>query len=300
MQQTVTTVTTVGLGEVRPFDDSAKWFSIALSIVGVTAGLLTLGAIFQEQLEDSLARYGRRQMDRRIGKLADHVVLCGYGRVGTQIARLLATRNASIVIIDLDEQQVNDANQNGYEVVRGSCTEDDTLREAGIERAATLIVSLASDADAISTVLSARALNPDLRIVTRANATESEAKLKRAGADRVVNPLYQGAHRMASFAQQPDVADFLDVVVHDQEVEFELEEFNVDERSSLAGVALGEAHIRRRTGALVLALRLQDGSFVSIPGPEVRLAPRTTLIAIGTTEQLRALADLLEVEVETS
>jgi voltage-gated potassium channel len=266
----------------------------------VTAGLLTLGALFQEQLEDSLARYGRRQMDRRIGKLTDHVVLCGYGRVGTQIARLLESRDTSLVVIDLGEQQVEDAIQHGHAVVRGTCTEDDTLREAGIEQASTLIVSLASDADAISTVLSARALNPDLRIVTRANATESEAKLKRAGADRVVNPLYQGAHRMASFAQQPDVADFLDVVVHDEEVEFELEEFGVEDGSALAGVALGDAHIRSRTGALVLALRLQDGNFVSIPGPEVLLAPRTTLIAIGTTEQLRALAGLLEVEVETS
>jgi voltage-gated potassium channel len=105
---------------------------------------------------------------------------------------------------------------------------------------------------------------------------------------------------MASFAQQPDVADFLDVVVHDEEVEFELEEFGVEDGSALAGVALGDAHIRSRTGALVLALRLQDGNFVSIPGPEVLLAARTTLIAIGTTEQLRALAGLLEVEVETS
>src|SRR5204863_8486792 len=127
--------------------------------------------------------------------------------------------------------------------------------------ASTLIVSLASDADAISTVLSARALNPNLRIVTRANATESEAKLKRAGADRVVNPLYQGAHRMASFAQQPDVADFLDVVVHDQEVEFQLEEFTIAAGSPLAGVAVGDAHVRRRSGALVLALRLEHGSF---------------------------------------
>jgi voltage-gated potassium channel len=268
--------------------------------VGVTAGLLTLGAIFQEQLEDSLARYGRRQMDRRIGKLTEHVVLCGYGRVGLQIARLLAARNTALVVIDVGKQQVDEAIEQGFAVVRGSCTEDDTLREAGIEHASTLIVSLASDADAISTVLSARALNPDLRIVTRANATESEAKLKRAGADRVVNPLYQGAHRMASFAQQPDVADFLDVVVHDEEVEFELEELNIGEGSPLANVALGDAHVRRRTGALVLALRLEDGSFVSIPGPEVRLTPRTTLIAIGTTEQLRALAGLVEVEVETS
>ncbi len=294
LYQTVTTVTTVGLGEVRPFDDSAKVFAIVLSVVGVSAGLFTLGAVFEEQIEDTLIRYGRRRMDRRIDRLADHVVLCGYGRVGMQIAKLLARSN--VVIVEADDRQVERAVDDDFAVVQGSCTEDDVLREAGIDRAATLIVSLGSDADAISTVLSARDLNPKLRIVARANATSSEAKLLRAGCDRVVNPLSQGAHRMAAFAEQPDVADFLDVVVHDVDVEFRLEELRVPERSALAGVPLGDAHLRAKTGALVLAVRRQDGSFVSIPGPEVALQAGTTLIAMGTRDQLAALERLLHGE----
>ncbi len=294
----MTTITTVGLGEVRPFDDTAKIFSIFLSVVGVSAGLFTLGAVFEEQLEDTLDRYGRRRMDRRIAKLSRHVVLCGYGRVGIQIARLLLARDVELVAVDSDERRVAEAATSGLPVVHGSSTEDDVLRAAGIDRALTLIVSLGEDADAMSTVLSARALNPELQIIARANETSSEAKLERAGCDRVVNPLYQGAQRMAAFAQQPDVADFLDVVVHDEEVEYRLEELPLTEASPLAGRTLGDVHLRRDSGALVLAVRHTDGSFESNPRPEVVLEAGTTLIAIGTGDQLQALWRMLKVETE--
>jgi voltage-gated potassium channel len=180
-EQTATTVTTVGLGEVRPFDASAKVFSIFLSVVGVSIGLFTLGALFGEQIENSLARYGRRRMDHRIARLAQHVVLCGFGRVGSGIASLLDGRGVELVVIDLDERRVGEAADEGFAVVEGSSTEDDTLRQAGIDRAKTLIISLASDAEAISTALSARALNEQLRIIARANDPSSEAKLLRAG-----------------------------------------------------------------------------------------------------------------------
>jgi voltage-gated potassium channel len=167
------------------------------------------------------------------------------------------------------------------------------LLAAGIDRAKTVIMSLASDADAMSTALSARARNEKLRIIARANDTSSEAKLLRAGAERVVNPLHEGAQRMAAFAQQPDVADFLDVVVRDEEVEYRLEEFRVPDASPHAGRTLGDVHIRRATGALVLAIRNLDGSFLSIPGPAEVLAAGSTLIAMGTPEQIAALESLL-------
>lgn len=292
--QTVTTVTTVGLGEVRPFDTSAKYFSVVLSVVGVSVALFTLGAVFEEQLEDSLLRYGRRRMDRRIEKLRDHVIVCGYGRVGTYIGSLLEAGDNEVVIVDASDDALAHAVETGHAIVHGSCTEDDVLREAGIERARTMIVAVGDDAVAMSTALSARALNPKLLIIARANDISSEAKLVRAGCDRVVNPLSQGAHRMAAFAQTPDVADFLDVVVHDADVEYRLEEFRIPPRCELAGKTLGDAHIRRVSGALVLALRDSDGSFRSNPPPESVLAPDTTVIAIGTSDQLEQLKTLLE------
>jgi voltage-gated potassium channel len=209
---------------------------------------------------------------------------------------LLSGRDVEIVVVDIDERLIAEAASAGHAVVEGSSTEDDVLRAAGVERASIVIVSVGDDAVGISTVLSARALNPDLRIIARANEASTEAKLKRAGCDRVVNPLQQGAQRIAAFAQQPDVADFLDVVVHDEEVEYRLEELRVTDASWFANRTLGDAHIRRETGALVLAVRQPDGSFVSNPKPEVMLTPGTILIAIGTSEQLRSLGRMLKVE----
>jgi voltage-gated potassium channel len=259
-------------------------------VFGVGAAFYTLGGVFEELVEDSLTRFGRRRMDRRIDSLEGHAIVCGFGRVGSRIAQLLAARDLDLVVIDVSPDQCALATDEGFLTVQGDTTDDDTLRAAGIERASTVVVSLASDADAISTVLSVRVLQPEVRIVARANAESNEPKLERAGVDHIVNPLSQGAHRMAAFAQQPAVADFLDVVVHDGSLEYQLEEVRVPAHSPLAGTTLGEAHLRARTGALVLALRRPDGTFVSNPAPGVVLEPEVTLIVIGTGEQFEALA----------
>ncbi len=288
--QTTTTVTTVGFGETRDFDASAKAFSIVLMVLGVSAALFTLGAVFEDQIERQMQWIGRRRMDRRIESLVGHTVVCGYGRVGTQIAQFLTGRDRPLVIVDADADRCGAASDAGHLAVLGDSTEDATLQSAGIARAQTVIVSLADDADAISTVLSARVLSPGARIVARANADSSEAKLARAGCDHVVNPLHQGAQRLAAFADQPAVADFLDVVVHDGSLEYRLEELAVPAGSPLADLTLADAHIRARTGALVLALRAPDGTFMSNPDPGTRLAPGGTLIVIGTEAQLAALA----------
>jgi voltage-gated potassium channel len=171
--QTTTTITTVGFGEVHDFDRSARAFSILLMVFGVGAAFYTLGGVFEELVEDSLTRFGRRRMDRRIESLSKHVIVSGFGRVGGRIAQVLAGRDIELVIVDVSSEQCEQAAELGYLSVTGDSTEDDVLRMAGIERASTLVVSLASDADAISTVLSARVLNPELRIVARANAESS-------------------------------------------------------------------------------------------------------------------------------
>jgi voltage-gated potassium channel len=288
--QTATTVTTVGFGETRPFDTSAKVFSILLMVLGVSAALFTLGAVFEQQIERGLQRIGRRRMDRRIESLSGHTIVCGYGRVGARTAALLGGKPNALVVVDSDAERVGAAVEDGHLAVFGDSTEDATLHDAGIERASKVVVSLADDAAAISTVLSARVLSPTARIVARANAESSEAKLVRAGCDHVVNPLHQGAGRLAAFAEQPAVADFLDVVVHDGSLEYRLEELVLPPGSPLTNASLGEAHVRSRTGALVLALREADGTFLSNPGPGVQLTPGCTLIVIGTEDQLAALA----------
>jgi len=179
-----------------------------------------------------------------------------------------------------------------HDVVVGDATDDAILQAAGIEHAAALVAAVDSDAANSFIVLSARALRDDLFIVARARSQDSQEKLRRAGADRIVNPQSIGGARMAAFVLQPHVAEFLDVVMHERTLEFRLEEVQVPAGSPLAGSTIGESALRDRTGALVLALRDPDGSFRTNPRSDTRIEPGEVIIAIGTQAELDALVEL--------
>lgn len=286
--QTVMTVTTVGFAEIQPLGTRGRIFTTILIVAGVGVALYAIVGVIEETLEHQLGRWGRRRMQRQIERLHGHVVLCGYGRVGRGIVPSVVPR-VPIVVVDRDPERVERAQDAGLLVVEGDATDDEVLWRAGLDRASTLIVSLQSDADAISTVLSARVINPTVRIVARANAENSEAKLLRAGVDHVVNPLRLGAARLATFALQPAVAEFVDLVGPDAGESFRLEQVVVPEDAPVANAPLGASRLRERTGVLVLALRRPDGTFESNPGADAALTPGATLVVIGTPAQLRAL-----------
>jgi voltage-gated potassium channel len=170
-------------------------------------------------------------------------------------------------------------------------TDDETLHRAGIDRAATLVAALDTDADNLYVTVAGKSLRPELRIIARARSESSEPKLVRAGADRVVNPQQLGGDRMAAFVVQPHVVDFVDVVMHDGTLEFRLEELTVPTSSRLAGTTLRSAHLRDRTGALVLAIRRPGGAFVTNPSPEDVIEAGDVLISVGTAEQLSSLVE---------
>ena len=290
MYQTVTTVTTVGFREVHPLSTGARVFTMALILGGVGTALysftLVLEAVVEGQLQEVL---GRRRMDRQIARMEGHVIVCGFGRVGRNLARYVAGAGQDIVVIEQDSVRAAAA-EGSVHVVRGDATSDEVLKEAGIERAGVFVTALNTDADNLFVTLTARSLRKDLFIVARARAETSEAKLTQAGADRVVNPQGIGGARMAAFVLQPHVAEFLDVVMHDGSLEFRLEEVALPEGSPLAGKSLREAHIRDLTGALILALRETGGEFTMNPPPETVLCAGQILISIGTEAQLKALA----------
>jgi len=287
--QTVTTVTTVGFREVHPLSDAGQVFTIGLILAGVGTVLYTfsvlMGALIEGQVREL---FGRRRMERQIKRMAGHVIVCGYGRVGRSITEYVSRAGRDVVIVDRDGQRVLDVDA---PVVIGDATEDRVLMDAGIARAAVLVSALTTDADNLFVTLSGRSLRPDLFIVARARVEDSEDKLSRAGADRVVNPQSIGGKRMAAFVIHPHVAEFLDVVMHDGTLEFRLEEVAVARGSPLAGASLRDAHIRDRTGALILAMRDGDGAFTTNPQPETVLEAGQILIAIGTETQLKALAE---------
>ncbi len=291
LYQTVTTISTVGFREL-PADPSSAFraFTIVLILTGVGVVFYTGAVLLESLVEGRLnERIGRRRMQRTIDDLSGHVVLCGWGRVGRSIHRHLAGAGCDVVVVEADPDRAE-----GIDGLRvcGDATDDATMTEAGIERAATLVTAVDADAANLFVTLSARDRRPDLFIVSRVRDEANEPKLRQAGADRVVNPQLIGGSRIAALAVAPNVADFLDVVMHDGSLEFRLADIAVPETSALSGQSLRDAHVRDRTGALVLAIRDDEGRFATNPGPETVLTGGSTLIAIGTAAQLDELRSL--------
>jgi voltage-gated potassium channel len=286
--QTIITVTTVGFNSPHPLDTGSKVFTIVLIFVGVGTALYTFSTVLEVLFEGPMRELVRsRKMEREIARTSGHVIVCGWGRVGREVAQFLTNAQRVVVVIDRDAERVGDI---PYASVQGDVTEDETLLRAGIERAATLVAALDTDADNLYVTVAAKSMRPELQIIARARSESSEPKLLRAGADRVVNPQQLGGDRMASFVTQPHVVDFIDVVMHDGTLEFRLEELAVSHTSSLPGRTIREAQLRDRTGALILAIRRPDGGFVTNPSPEDVIESGDVLISVGTAEQLEALA----------
>ena len=298
LYMTVITLTTVGYKEVRDLDTTGQLWTMALLITGV--GTLFYAAVSSVELvvEGAIRGYfGRRRMDAAINRLQGHYILCGYGRVGRQVAREFANDGVPFVIIEQEPETVEGCVEEGYFVLLGEASDDDVLEEAGVRRAGGLVAAVDSDADNVFVVLSARKLNPKLYIVARASSDESAAKLEIAGADRTLSPYAVGGRRLASLATQPLVVDFLDIVTRGQEgIEFRLEEFRVPGGSFVADQTIGELRIGERAGAMILAVRSEEGRFDTTPSASDRLRAGDTLIVLGTREQIKRLGQLMRGE----
>lgn len=290
LYQTVATVTTVGFR--HPVGAAQIIFTLGLIVVGVGTALYTFSVLIEAFVEGDIGNVvGRRRMERSISEMRDHVVICGWGRVGQALARYVTGAGQEVVIIDQDADRLVRCE---HPRVQGNATDDEVLRAAGVGRARVLAAALTTDSDNLYVTMSGRALNPDAFIIARARIDSAEDKLTRAGANRVVNPQSIGGARMAAFALQPHVAEFMDVVMHDGSLEFRLEEMLVPFGSALEGKSLRDAHLRDQTGALVLAMRDGHGRFTTNPAPETMIEAGHILIAIGTTAQLAALQDAVK------
>lgn len=293
LYQSVITVTTVGFREVGEPTAPFRWFTIFLVLLGVGVVLYALGVMLEALVEGRISeRFGRRRMERQLADLEGHVVVCGWGRVGQAIAATLqGSDTCDIVVVERDAQKV--AATEGFVVV-GDATDDAVLRRAGVERCRALVVALPEDAANVYVTLSARRIRSDLFIAARAHVDTAEALLLQAGAARVVNPQAIGGARIAALINQPHVADFLDVAMHNVGLQFRLSELLVGRGSPVAGRSLRDAHLRDATGALVLAVRSSDGAFLTNPDPSEVMEAGEVLIAIGTETQLAALRRLVD------
>lgn len=290
---TVITVATVGFREVHPLTQAGHWFTIVLVFAGVGGIAYSIGTIADFMVEGHLLELleGRR-MAKRIGELRDHYVVVGMGRVGSVVCRTLDEQGVPFIVVDQCEECVSEADENGWIYLQGDATSEEVLEAAGVSRAKGLVTALDTDADNLFVALTARGLNPKLYIVARSSSLTSEAKILRAGADRVITPNVIGGRRMATSLLNPLVADYLDTVTHKDELEYRLEALHISERSELAGRSIGEARIRDVTGSFILAISSGDG-MDSNPSAERVLKAGDQLVVLGTRSQLDALAALM-------
>lgn len=291
LYMTVITVSTVGYGEVVPLSEAGRWMTVGLIVAGV--GSVSYGAVTAAEfvVEGHLGQYiERRRMQRAIEDLNDHVIICGFGRVGRHLARAMDTEGVQYVVIEDDPDKLDELAELGLLTVGGDATAEHTLEEAGLDRARAVVACVNTDADNVLLTLTAKGLRPDVTVVGRAKADENEAKLRRAGSDRVILPSSIGARRIASLITRPVVANFLEGLGVGG-TDLTLEEVPVAEGGELDGVQLRNAGVRERFGVTVLAVRRGREQLDTHPSPELELSGGDVLVVLGAEGDIREIRD---------
>ena len=294
LYMTVITMTTIGYGETKPLGQSGRIFTIFLSLTSVGIAGYALSAVSAFLFEGDFQRaIGRQKMNKQIANLKDHIILCGAGYIGEQIGSEFFKTHTPFVVVDEDQSAIEAILRAADTLyIVGDATKDETLILCGIDRARGLIANLSDDKDNAFVVLSARTLNPNLRIVARLTDNENAEKLRKVGADEIVSPGAIGGLRMASVMLRPVVVNFLDEMMRSSGQTLRLEEAVIDDSSSLANVSLAQANVGNKTGVLVVAIRTQEGQYQFNPRSDTILNAGDTLIVIGTPQQMAALHHL--------
>ena len=293
---TVISISTVGFSETIDLDAAGRWLTMAVILLGIGTFTYAAGTALEFLVEGHLARLveGRR-MERKISALRDHVVVCGFGRVGRAAAQQLVEEGRAVCVVDPDPERLALASDDDLVVIEGDAGESEVLEGAGLERAGGLVAATNDDAENMLITITAKSVKPDLLVVARVSQIENGAKLRRVGADHVIAPSEIGGHRMAALLAKPHVADFLEVVNHTQRLDLALEEALLADDSPLVGLTLRDLQVRERYGVTVLAVAHPDGGPVSTHvQPDDRLCAGDTLILIGSRPDLRRLLDEAE------
>ena len=292
LYMTIIGLTTVGFGEVHPLSSSGRLFTVGLLVTGIGTVLYGATTLGEAVVAATVRRITRRSCMDTIKALKDHIILCGYGRLGHYLARRLKDAGMSLVIIERDASQAVAAVSSGYLVLEGNATDEEMLMKAGLPQALTVIAALGSDGDNILVTLSIRELNPKCTVVARVEDPAAEKMLERAGADKVVSPLRMGSHRMYMAVMEPAIYDFVDVLNETPELDIKMKGVSVDESSRLVDQTLATSGIRNDLGLIIIAIRRASGQIVFNPSADTVIESEDTLMTMGETEQLGHLQQL--------
>ena len=296
LYMTIITAATVGYREVSPLHESGKWFTMfiiiySIFVIGYAVTHFTrllLDGYFRQRIKDYSVK-------KQITKLKDHVIVCGYGRNGYQACEELADHNIDFIVIEKRDHVVERIREIPDRLfIQGDAASEDVLNEAQILKAKALITALPNDADNIYVVLSAREINPTIKIISRASDFKSDTKLRRAGADNVIMPDRIGGQRMAKLVAQPDVVEFWEYVLLQRVKDVSLEMVSCELMSDhFSGSKIKDFGLRDKTGANIVGVKTEEGSFIFNPSADFELTPTDQLFVLGSPEQIDKMKRIL-------
>ena len=289
LYMTIITLTTIGFGETQPLSPTGRVFTIVFIIVGVVVASYAVSAFIELFTSDRFMIDLRNRRRRRIlQQLNNHCIICGFGRMGASLANELGGRHSPVVAIDIDPEAIEYCREMGIPALEGSAADDQILREAGIERASSLVAATKSDAENVFIILTAKSINEEIKVISRCNSNASVAKLEKAGADTVISPYSIAGKRIAHMLTHPNVTNFLDGVLDFGDHKMRLEEFIISPESSLAGLTLREAKLK----VAVLAVDHPEKAVFAHPHADTRLLPGAAIIVMGVDRELINLEQL--------
>lgn len=293
LYMTVMTVTTVGFGEVHRLSQAGRWFTIVLMLGGIFTLFYAAGAIIRAIVSGEIqAAYGSQRMERNLAELKNHLIVCGYGRMGRLVCKDFAAEGIPFVVVEREAELLEMFPYHGCVALNGDATSDEVLRKVGIERARALVTLAGSDADNLYITMSARLMSEKVFIVARAEDERAEQKLLRAGANRVISPYIIGGSRVAQAVLRPTVVDFIELATRTEHLEIQLEETQIARGSPLAGKALRDSQLRQQFGIIIVAIKTAAGRMVFNPPGEAVIEANDILILLGNREQLDQLDKL--------
>ena len=294
LYMTAITISTVGFGEIEPLNDQEKLFTVFLIATSIVSFGYTVSAFTEYIVSGQLFQQLKlKKVQKKIEQLEGHTIICGFGRNGNQAMLKLQNYKQQFVIVEKDEDLIHDADRKGYFNVQGDATTDEILKRAGITKASNLITALPSDADNLFVVLTARQLNKDCKIISRATNESSYDKLKIAGADNVIMPDKLGGDHMASLVVTPDVIEFVGRLTIEGETTANLEEISVNDLpEKYLEKTILDLDLRKQTGCTVIGFKAPDGNYIINPEASLKLEKDSHLIVLGRPEQINKLRAL--------
>ena len=292
LYMTVITITTVGFGEVVPLGSGGKVFTMGLVLVGVSYVLYVFGKVTEAVVEGGVQKaFGRINMDKKLARINEHYIVCGFGRIGKVICQSLQDDHRDFVVVENNPEEIKAIAALGYLFVEGEAADDEVLLRAGIRRAKGLIAVVSSDAENVYITMSARDLNHDLFVMGRSSGKKgADTKLLRAGADKVISPYYIGARQMANMVLRPTVIDFLDLTVHAGSLGLRLEELEVPESASFINLTLMDSGIRKKYDLIVVAIKRKgEKEMLFNPSHLTTIKPGDIIVILGEYENIKRL-----------